>query len=58
VSVCVHWQDESVQSTDTQNAEDSRYELACGRLASEAVRRLSADNVTLLVIAIRHLPND
>ena len=31
-----------------------RYEVACNRLANEAVRRLSADNVTVLLIAIRH----
>jgi len=34
---------------------EARYETACNRLANEAVRRLSADNVTVLLIAIKHL---
>jgi len=41
-------------ATETRSAEDVRYETACNRLANEAVRRLSADNVTVLLIAIKH----
>ena len=45
-------QDESIQGSETKSAEEVRYETACARLANEAVLRLSADNVTVLVLAI------
>lgn len=48
------FQDESIEMTDSRSAEDMRYEMACNRLANEAVRRLSADNVTVLLIAVKH----
>lgn len=35
-----------------QTEEAVRYEAACQRLASEAVRRGSADNVTVIVVSI------
>ena len=53
--VCCVCQDESIESTDSRSAEDVRYETACNRLANDAVRRLSADNVTVLLIAVKHL---
>lgn len=31
---------------------DARYEAACNRLASKAVQRGSADNVTVMVVRI------
>ncbi|XP_026883560.1 integrin-linked kinase-associated serine/threonine phosphatase 2C [Electrophorus electricus] len=45
-------QDESVERKDGQTLEEGRYEAACQRLASEAVRRGSADNVTVILISI------
>ncbi|XP_076832994.1 integrin-linked kinase-associated serine/threonine phosphatase 2C [Brachyhypopomus gauderio] len=45
-------QDESVERKDGQSLEEGRYEAACQRLASEAVRRGSADNVTVILISI------
>lgn len=45
-------EDESFQGSETKSAEEVRYETACARLANEAVLRLSADNVTVLVLAI------
>ncbi|VDI55042.1 integrin-linked kinase-associated serine/threonine phosphatase 2C [Mytilus galloprovincialis] len=46
-------QDSTIQGTDDKSADDLRYETACNRLANEAVLRLSADNVTVLIIAIQ-----
>lgn len=51
-------QDESIEGTDLKSSEEIRWETAVNRLASEAVRRLSADNVTVVLIKIcssRHL---
>ena len=45
-------QDQSIQGTETKTADEVRYETACARLANEAVLRLSADNVTVLLLAI------
>ena len=42
---------ESQKSTATQSM-DSSYETCCDRLAVEAIKRLSADNVTVIIIAI------
>lgn len=35
-------------------AEELRYEAACQQLASEAVRRGCADNVTVILVSIAH----
>ena len=42
-----------IQGTDVTSVDDFRYETACSRLANEAVLRLSADNVTVLLISIK-----
>ncbi|XP_070561147.1 integrin-linked kinase-associated serine/threonine phosphatase 2C-like isoform X2 [Ptychodera flava] len=47
-------QDESLRKSDTKTADDVRYEVACRRIASEAVRRKSADNVTVLLVHLQH----
>ena len=41
-----------MEATETKTAEDIKFETACNRIANEAVRRLSADNVTVLLVAI------
>ena len=48
----VSTQDPSHEATDFKSEQDVRYESACAQLANEAVRRLSADNVTVLLVAI------
>ena len=45
-------QDETIEGTETKTAEEMRYDTACARLANEAVLRLSADNVTVLLLAL------
>ena len=45
-------QDQSIQGTETKTPHEVRYETACARLANEALLRLSADNVTVLLLAI------
>ncbi|XP_067898007.1 integrin-linked kinase-associated serine/threonine phosphatase 2C isoform X1 [Heterodontus francisci] len=47
-------EDKTLIARPGKAAEDVRFEAACNRLASEAVRRGSADNVTIILIAIRH----
>ena len=51
MSKCI-LQDESIVAKEGKSALEARYEVACNRLASEAVRRLSQDNVTVLLIRI------
>ncbi|XP_063409827.1 integrin-linked kinase-associated serine/threonine phosphatase 2C-like [Mytilus trossulus] len=46
-------EDSTIQGTDDKSTDDLRYETACNKLANEAVLRLSADNVTVLIIAIQ-----
>lgn len=45
-------QDEKIQSREGKPAVDVRYEAACNRLASKAVQRGSADNVTVMAVRI------
>lgn len=45
-------QDEKIQSREGKPAVDARYEAACNRLASKAVQRGSADNVTVMAVRI------
>ncbi|KAI5625469.1 integrin-linked kinase-associated serine/threonine phosphatase 2C isoform X1 [Silurus asotus] len=45
-------QDESVETKEGQTVEEARYEAACQKLATEAVRRGCADNVTVILISI------
>ncbi|XP_026994599.1 integrin-linked kinase-associated serine/threonine phosphatase 2C isoform X1 [Tachysurus fulvidraco] len=45
-------QDESEEMKEEQTVEDGRYEAACQKLATEAVRRGCADNVTVILISI------
>lgn len=49
-------QDKSVETKEGQTVEESRYETACQKLASEAVRRGCADNVTVILISIDFWP--
>ena len=48
-----------LQDTNTDGSGDEtttlekRQELACNKLANDAVRRLSADNVTVVLVTIR-----
>lgn len=44
---------DNIQSTDTKTAEQMKYETACNRLANEAVRKQSGDNVTVVIVAIQ-----
>jgi hypothetical protein len=46
-----HMKRESYQSKDDRAA---RHEAACNILAEEAVRKFSADNVSVMLIDIRH----
>lgn len=48
----IYFQNETVEIKEEQTEEAGRYEAACQRLASEAVRRGSADNVTIILISI------
>ncbi|XP_030634417.1 integrin-linked kinase-associated serine/threonine phosphatase 2C [Chanos chanos] len=45
-------QAEPVERKEGQTEEEGRYETACQRLASEAVRRGCADNVTVILVSI------
>ncbi|MCI4385555.1 hypothetical protein PGIGA_G00051810 [Pangasianodon gigas] len=45
-------QGESVETKEGQTVEEARYEAACQKLATEAVRRGCADNVTVILISI------
>nr|KAF6495304.1 ILK associated serine/threonine phosphatase [Rousettus aegyptiacus] len=45
-------EDEKIQSREGKPAVDVRYEAACNRLASKAVQRGSADNVTVMAVRI------
>uniref|UniRef100_A0A8D1ER60 Integrin-linked kinase-associated serine/threonine phosphatase 2C n=1 Tax=Sus scrofa TaxID=9823 RepID=A0A8D1ER60_PIG len=45
-------EDEKIQSREGKPAVDARYEAACNRLATKAVQRGSADNVTVMVVRI------
>ncbi|XP_067126522.1 integrin-linked kinase-associated serine/threonine phosphatase 2C-like [Centruroides vittatus] len=46
-------EDSNIQATDLKTAEEARYETACNRLVNEAVRKLSGDNVTVVIVAIQ-----
>ncbi|XP_073688821.1 integrin-linked kinase-associated serine/threonine phosphatase 2C-like isoform X1 [Garra rufa] len=45
-------ENETVEQKEGQSEEAGRFEAACQRLASEAVRRGSADNVTVILVSI------
>ncbi|XP_051847699.1 integrin-linked kinase-associated serine/threonine phosphatase 2C isoform X1 [Antechinus flavipes] len=45
-------EDEKIQTREGKSALDARYEAACNRLATKAVQRGSADNVTVMVVRI------
>lgn len=47
-------QDKSIQPREGRPEADARYEAACNRLASKAVQRGSADNVTVMVVRVQH----
>ncbi|KAM4627685.1 arf-GAP with coiled-coil, ANK repeat and PH domain-containing protein 2 [Polymixia lowei] len=47
-------QDDSVERREGLTEEEGRFEAACQRLASEAVRRGCADNVTVILVSIGH----
>ncbi|KAG8445401.1 hypothetical protein GDO86_010255 [Hymenochirus boettgeri] len=49
-----HLQEKSCTAQDDPPDLDSLYEAACHRLANEAVRRGSADNVTVLLVQIKN----
>jgi hypothetical protein len=46
------YQDETIVETDDKTVTEARCKAACQRLANEAVLRLSADNVTVVLISI------
>lgn len=46
-------EDSSIQATEVKTEEEMRYETACNRLVNEAVRKLSGDNVTVVIVAVR-----
>ena len=46
-------EDEAITGNELKSTEDARWEAACNTLANEAVRRLSADNVTVILVRIR-----
>ena len=48
------WLFQDPSSTELQ--EERRQEMACNKLASDAVRRLSADNVTVALVTL-HKPD-
>lgn len=47
-------QDKNIQAREGKLEADARYETACNRLANKAVQRGSADNVTVMVVRIKH----
>ncbi|ESN92230.1 hypothetical protein HELRODRAFT_116079 [Helobdella robusta] len=50
--------DDKIEGTDMKDVDCIKMELAANRLANEAVRRLSADNVTILLVDIKHNNNN
>jgi len=46
------WKDEKLMATEDRPLSDLRWETLCQRLAAEAVRRGSGDNVTVLIVVI------
>ncbi|XP_005101909.1 integrin-linked kinase-associated serine/threonine phosphatase 2C [Aplysia californica] len=51
-------EDKKTEGTERKSAEDVRYDLACSRLASSAVLRLSGDNVTVMLVSVNQLGED
>ncbi|KAM6127223.1 integrin-linked kinase-associated serine/threonine phosphatase 2C isoform 2-T2 [Phoenicopterus ruber ruber] len=47
-------EDKNIQTREGKLEADARYEAACNRLANKAVQRGSADNVTVMVVRIKH----
>ncbi|XP_041037270.1 integrin-linked kinase-associated serine/threonine phosphatase 2C isoform X1 [Carcharodon carcharias] len=47
-------EDKTLIARPGKAVQDVQFEAACNRLASEAVRRGSADNVTIILVAITH----
>ncbi|XP_069755167.1 integrin-linked kinase-associated serine/threonine phosphatase 2C-like [Narcine bancroftii] len=47
-------EDESITARMGKTSQDVHFEAACNRLANESVRRGSADNVTIILVAIGH----
>ncbi|XP_038671781.1 integrin-linked kinase-associated serine/threonine phosphatase 2C isoform X1 [Scyliorhinus canicula] len=47
-------EDKTLTARPGKAVQDVQFEAACNRLASEAVRRGSADNVTIILVAITH----
>ncbi|XP_043926961.1 integrin-linked kinase-associated serine/threonine phosphatase 2C [Protopterus annectens] len=45
-------EDKDIPVKEGKTLDDARYEAACSRLANEAVRRGSADNVTVILVAV------
>lgn len=46
------FQDPALEVPDHKNENDLRYDTAASRLATEAVRKLSGDNVTVVIVSI------
>ncbi|GAB1606405.1 integrin-linked kinase-associated serine/threonine phosphatase 2C-like [Argonauta hians] len=55
--VCKVLEDKSIEGNGSKSAQEMRCEAACQRLVSEAVLRLTADNVTVILVSISHLTN-
>lgn len=53
--ICDILEDDTIEGTKSRTFNEVRYETACQRLVSEAVLRLTADNVTVLIVAISKL---
>ena len=53
IDLCA-FQDGALEVPDNKDEWDARYEAACCKLATEAVRKLSGDNVTAVVVSIEH----
>ena len=51
------FQDNSILPPEgcTRSLEAFRFETACNKLASEAVRKGSADNVTVVIVSVQKL---
>ncbi|CAI9719935.1 integrin-linked kinase-associated serine/threonine phosphatase 2C-like [Octopus vulgaris] len=52
--VCNVLEDKSIEGNGTKGTEEMRYEAACQRLVNEAILRLTADNVTVVLVSISH----
>lgn len=52
--IALSQQDKNIQMREGRLEADARYEAACNRLASKAVQRGSADNVTVMLVRIEH----